>query len=193
MSKTFATTEQLVDYIIKRYSEKSRTVIAISGFSGSGKSTISQVVSSSLKDSTVIHVDDFIAADENGAKPGYLHDWQNLEELLFKDARSGAKVVTKIYDWVTNKKVYEEAEPAKYLIIEGTAGLFQEKYLQYFDLKVWIDMPQKIANARGMKRDNEEYRVDHNDLWNKVWIPLETESFQRQRPDRKADILLSND
>lgn len=183
----------LSEWIKNEAKNKPRIVIAVSGFGGSGKSTVSNKLSQLLGDAYIVHVDDFIEADDNGAKKGYLHDWQKLEEMLFKDARKATTIVSKTYDWSLNKQVIEEMHPGKYLIIEGSAGLFQEKYIRYFDIKIWLDVTHEVANIRGKKRDSEEYEINHDDLWDNVWSPRESKFFEKQRPDLRADILFKND
>lgn len=192
MIEAMETTEELAQYIQEKASNTPRFIVAISGFGGSGKSTLSEKLSKILDDSTLIHVDDFIAADENGAKEGHVHDWEKLEKLLFIPAKNNDKIVSRIYDWNSNKQVYEEVTATKYMIIEGSSGLIQDKYLQYFDLSIWLDVPQEIANNRGKKRDIEVYHVDHSELWENVWSPREKTNFIKQRPDKRADILFKN-
>jgi uridine kinase len=190
--KKFSDLNKLAEEIRQRAKKTAPYVIAISGFVGSGKSTLSEQLKKLLADATVIHVDDFIAADENGAKEGYLHNWEKLKKLVFERVKTDEEIVSRIYDWPTNKQVLEKLPVTKYMIIEGSAGLIQDKFLAYIDLTIWIDVPHKIANARGKRRDKEEYNVDHDELWDNVWTPREKESFKKQRPDKKADIIFDN-
>jgi len=183
--------EKLVEEIGKRSNNK-RFVVAVSGFAGAGKSTISGKLASILKNSLVIHVDDFIIADENGAKPGYPHDWENFERLVLSKLRDAPKVTSRTFDWKSNKIVDESIEVQRYIVVDGPSELFQDAFSQYLDLLVWVDVPQDIANARGMKRDREKYNVDHDDLWKTVWSPKEIKNFNVIRPDLKADFLIEN-
>jgi uridine kinase len=171
--------------------DQPRVVVAISGFGGSGKSTLSARLGA-LLDATVIHVDDFIAADEHGAKENYLHDWEQLEDLTLAHVRTARDVVARIYDWPTNRRILEHVALGAYVIVEGSAGLLRDSYRGYFDLTVWIDVPADIAHARGKIRDKVEQGVNHDELWDNVWAPLELDAFAKQRPDLKADVLLSN-
>jgi uridine kinase len=101
-------------------------------------------------------------------------------------------LVSRIYDWQSNQQVFEKIAIGKYVIVEGSAGLIQDRFLRYFDLTVWIDVAPDIAHARGKRRDRVEQHVDHDDLWDNVWGPLELQGFEDLRPDMKADVLLSN-
>ena len=187
MPTKISSAQALAKQIRNDSASSKKYVIAISGFGGSGKSSTTNVLQNLLENTTVIHVDD------NGAKPGFIHDWQKLENEVFKKAHSEENIISKIYDWETNKITIETTSPNKIIIIEGSAGLFLPKYIDYFDLKIWLDVPQSIANARGKKRDKEEYGVDHDQVWDNVWSPKELETFTKNRPDKNADLLLQND
>jgi len=186
-------TEELASYIELKAEGCERFVVAISGFGGAGKSTTSEKLSALLGHATLIHTDDFIDSDENGALEGYHLNWKELEAQVIKVAKTADKLTSRIYDWNSNQPVFEEVPTNKYIIIEGSLWLIQDKFRPYFDVTVWVNVPQDIANARGKKRDNEEYGVDHDELWDSVWGPREKDSFNKLRPDKNADILLDND
>lgn len=185
--------EELAQYIKSQTKSNERYVVAISGFGGAGKSTLSNQLRAILADATLIHTDDFIAADENGALEGYHLNWDRLQEEVIKIAKTADKLTSRIYDWDSNRPVFEELPASKYIIIEGSLWLIQDKFEPYFDTTVWINVSQDTANARGKKRDNEEYGVDHDDLWDNVWGPREKETFSKLHPDKQAKILLNND
>jgi uridine kinase len=184
--------EELANYIQSKADDHERFAVAIAGFGGAGKSTISEKLSTLLGNTTLIHADDFIAADENGALEGYHLDWEKLDGQAIKIAKTATKLTSRIYDWGSNQPVFEEVPVNKYIIFEGSIWLTQYKFKQFFDLVVWVNVPQDIANARGKKRDSEKYGVDHDELWDNVWSPREKASFNELEPSKNADILLDN-
>jgi len=74
-------------------------------------------------------------------------------------------------------------------VVEGV-GIFHPDLLPLFDTTVWIDVPLEVASSRGKARDRERYGVDNDVLWDAVWVPNDTEYFERFRPNELADVLL---
>ncbi len=192
MQQQINSIDELIALVKENQQSADRLVIGISGFGGSGKSTLCNKLSSRFPTATVIHVDDFIETNEDGALPGYPHDWNKFEELTLKRLKSGNSVTSKIYDWQTNKLINTKTTVSQLILIDGPATLLQEKYRPYIDLSIWLDVPHEVATARGKKRDKEEQGVDHDELWDTVWAPLEAQGFQDNRPDKQADILFPN-
>lgn len=185
--------DNLEDFLKEKRITAKRLVVAISGFGGSGKTTLAHELSQRLNNATVIHADDFITADENGAKPGYLHDWDKFENLCLKNLKELDRTISRIYDWPTNKAIADETILKDVVIVEGSAGLFRDKYLFYFDIKIWMDISQDIATTRRKNRKRQSQSDNHDDLWDNLWSPLEREGFAKERPDMKADILFKRD
>ncbi len=111
---------ELAIHIKKQSNIDEHFVIAISGFGGAGKSTLSKQLVTLLGDATLIHTDDFIASDENGALEGYHLDWVKLEGQVINLAKTANKLKSRIYDWKANRPVNEEVPSSKYIIIEGS-------------------------------------------------------------------------
>ncbi len=184
--------EQLISEVKHRSVDNDRFVIVISGFAGSGKSSVCRLLEKALLDCSVIKVDDFIRTDESGAVYGHSHDYDALEKHCLRSIKSDTNVIVKTYEWKTNKAVVESRKVAHYTIIDGPVSLFQDKLLRYFDLKVWIDCPLELATARGKQRDKDEYNVDLEELWDTVWLPEQEQYYREQRSELKADIIYKN-
>ena len=185
--------DELLLEIKKRSQDRIRFVIALSGFGGSGKTTMSKKLADGLENTEIIHLDDFIV-DRLSARSrtweGF--DWDRLICEVLKPVSEGADVLEYgVYDWSKNT-THEQKKVTlkKYLIVEGV-GLIREDLRRYFDLMIWIDMPIELASARGRKRDRDEpHAPGHDVLWDAVWIPNDQDYFESLQPASQADFLL---
>ncbi len=177
--------------IIGMLPETSHTnVIAISGFAGSGKTTLARALHARLESSAVVPVDDFV-------QPGYLErssDWacidrKRLAHDVLQAAERGAYIRYLAYDWsIQELGKYRDIGRPSYVILEGI-GIMHPDLIPYFDLTIWIDCPLETAMRRGMQRDREVLRVNHDELWQTVWGPNDQEFFDTYRPDQVADCI----
>jgi uridine kinase len=184
--KLYTKAKNLSDYIISIANSTIPFVIAVDGFGGSGKSSLCKELSNLLPDAMTIQTDDFIKYPH---KPNVFdHDWSAIESKVLKRLKKDTKVITKTYDWNALGPANEQHDVKHFVLVDGI-GLLESKYIDYFDLKIWIDCPYEIALARGKKRDKEEQDIDHDLLWDKVWGPGSKLYFKRARPDLNADLL----
>lgn len=194
MAKKISSIKELSAAIKEKAGKKKRFVIAISGFAGSGKSTISKKLAEILDKSLIIELDDFImdrlsarSADWDG------FDWQRLIKQVLRPLRGRKETIEyEIYDWQNNKlgEKMKSAVP-KYIMIEGV-GLIQKKLNSYFDCKIWLDVPLEIATIRGKKRDRKG-GPNHNIFWNKIWTLNDADYFAKHKPVKYADFVFKNE
>ena len=184
--------KKIVEEIKKRRKVITPCVVGISGFGGAGKSTLANQIKGELEDSVVISVDNFAMdhLEKRGSDwDGF--DWKRFEKEIFLPlSRGGQRLTYGTYNWDENKSRGTEEVSAEVFILEG-AGLFRKNFMKYFNYTVWIDCPQDIANARGLKRDTELYRVDHNREWKEIWGPNDQDYFAKHRPDTMADYTIN--
>jgi uridine kinase len=79
------------------------------------------------------------------------------------------------------------------LIIEGIL-LFQEKYIPYYDYKIWVDCSFETGLKRAIKRNAE--KLEEADLVNDYhtyYYGAQRLHFERDDPKELADILFNND
>jgi uridine kinase len=103
--KKISSIEELASEIKNELAGNNRYVIAITGFAGAGKSSISRSLKELLGDCSIIEVDNFIKSDNNGAIHGHPHDWESLEIKTLAQLKTSQSVTIKTYDWKTNKAV----------------------------------------------------------------------------------------
>jgi uridine kinase len=183
---------ELVKTIQETAKGKSRFVIALAGFGGSGKSSAAKKLAEALGNTVVIPLDQFIInrlSERSADWDGF--DWTRLTNEVLQPIKNGSENITySVYDWSQNKIIGEKnLELPKYIIIEG-CGLIRQRLGTYFDFSIWIDLPLELAGERGSTRDREEYKVDHDELWKTIWIPNDRDYFEKHQPAARADFLL---
>jgi uridine kinase len=170
------------------------TVVAVSGFGGSGKTTFAKMLGDKL-DAPVVGVDAF-------QKPGSfdsqyslweIMDFDRLEHQVLRPFLSKDSVIS--YENF-DPKIESISEIIKFknngiVIVEGV-GLFRPELSSYLTYKIWIDLPIKEAIARGKKRDREEYHNPTDELWDGIWKENDLDYYETFKPAEIADFILKN-
>jgi uridine kinase len=140
-------------------------IIAISGYGGSGKTTLGIEMGRDKKGIQLIHVDDYL-------------DWPKVCQLNQDGKGVDFESILKshIEPFRAGKK------PVEYLVIEGIK-LFSEERQKFFDYKIWVDTPINQANGDGQARDGENQK-----LWEEVWVPNEIAFEKKYNPKEYADV-----
>lgn len=169
-------------------------LIAVSGFGGSGKTTLAKSLRNHFEDSTLLQLDNFLVnhGDGEGWMGGY--DWQRFEQVL-KDIRAGKDLHYQWYDWDKNETKNWINQPLPSLIIVEGVRIFQSNLKKYYDLTIWIERSLEESTTQGKIRDNsnktnENFNLEaHIQKWDKIWVPKEKEFVAIFDPIHNADIL----
>lgn len=141
-------------------------IIAITGGSGAGKTTIARALARRLGAAAVVIAEDdyyrcatsypnFDASKHNFDEPNAKEHALLREHLML--AKSGAAFDKPIYDLTTHQRKpdVERIAHAEIVIVEGIHLLASEHLRELFDLKVYVEADESLRLGRRMIRDVE--------------------------------------
>ncbi|WP_256694863.1 GNAT family N-acetyltransferase [Actinomyces oris] len=165
-------------------------IIAVDGRGGSGKTTLTTALAAAVPGAQAFHLDDLIWNEP-------LYDWDQLYVNTLTQLRQAGSLDLVPDKWREHGREGSIRIPAgsPLVIVEGTgAGLAAVRSL--IDAHVWVQTGDDVAERRGIKRDiaegvngdaEESVRFWH---W---WMAGERPFFAKDRPWRRADVIVSGD
>jgi uridine kinase len=148
--------------------QKSPIIIGIAGGTGSGKTTVANVVLSRVGTSSIALVPhDAYYKDLNELPetqreqvnfdhPGSLDTPLMIDHLL--QLRGGKSVEIPIYDFTTHSRTSRTThlEPQPVILVEGILIFAEPELREMFDVKIFVDTPPDIRFIRRLERDINE-------------------------------------
>lgn len=183
----------IIDTIEELSRHSPAIVVGVSGFAGSGKSTLTRELAASIKGSARIRGDDFLDPHRSHQRSS---DWDGVDRLRLRGEvlapfRQGRPGLFRRFDWNTRRLGAPEAIPqAEVLLVDGI-GLFHPDLDGVFDLRIWVDLDLGTATERGKARDRRLGR-NHDRLWDQVWAPNDQDFATRFDPRASADLFFDN-
>jgi uridine kinase len=190
---------------------KAKLVVAIDGYAGSGKTTISDFIAKQNFDVLVVHLDDFIHhwKDRKGimdtAKDKsqvFEHNWyryEDLEKLIkaFKTKNKGP-IKFKTYDFDKNnfgpKKSFDLSK--KILIVDGIF-LFHPKHKisKLWDKQIYLDADFTKADKHRIIREKKKFGKSyisetHPDNWFKHYKEAYLRYIENHNPKGNSDLVI---
>lgn len=139
-------------------------VIGIAGGSGSGKSTITNILAEKFgSDVTVIKHDDYYKAHdeltyEERCKINYDHPDAFDTEMLcghLEKLKKGEKIICPVYDFTVHNRSdkTQVISPSRVIIIDGILVLNDKRLRDLMDIKIYVDTDADVRVLRRIKRD----------------------------------------
>jgi uridine kinase len=208
-------TSQLLNHLceaILGYQKDLPTLVGIDGVDASGKTILADKLADRLEESSrhIIRasIDGFhnpraIRYRKGRNSPnGYYQDSFNyqliIDKLLKPLSSRDLKYKEAAFDYRIDDEVNvpsKKADKDAILIMDGIF-LFRLELLNYWDIKIFLDVSFDVTLQRAIKRAKDQETLDSEqdiiDLYNRRYIPGQRLYFQEATPQEKADILIDN-
>jgi uridine kinase len=184
--------DELVKVIESQLAEKPHVVVGITGFGGSGKTTLTKRLREyfAIPDAQVVYLDNIFAENHAGKLIFEDYDWPVITRLL-EDVQDGDRLKYQGRGFLGEPIPFDQPLP-KVVIIEGVR-LFRPEVMDYFDTAVWIDCPPELATQRGEQRDRDDGNDEqHINRWRSEWLPKDQEYYTVYKPQELATFLYKN-
>jgi lincosamide nucleotidyltransferase A/C/D/E len=167
-------------------------IIAVSGFGGSGKTTLANFLKTQFRGGVgLVCIDSF--SNHEWRRNA---DWDNFDRDRFakeilRPARANKFPLKYVHEPWPGEVADEATEvpQVQYLIVEG-CSIFHPDLVKYYDFKVWADCPLGEATERGMWRDRHIHKNEHDDEWQNIWMPNECDFLEKYQPNEVADMIV---
>ncbi|SDO45673.1 uridine kinase [Rhodoferax sp. OV413] len=178
-------------------------VIGVAGGSGSGKSTVTrQVLSSIGPEMTAVLIQDDYYCDqthmtpEDRRKTNYDHpdafDWPLMVQHV-QALRRGEAIEMPTYDFTQDNRASKTitVKPAPVIVIEGLFALFDADLRKMMSLKIFVDTAADVRFIRRLQRDMAERGRSAESVINQYLETVRPMHKQFIEPTkRRADVIL---
>ena len=142
-------------------------IIAITGGSGSGKTTAAKMLCSLLGETNcvILSQDNYYKDQSKNFKGDGSVNFDHPDAIDFalmaeqlSHLLQGQPVHSPLYDFVTHSRKSETylVPQKKFIIIDGTHILYEESLRRFFNYSLFLDIPEEVRFARRLKRDVQE-------------------------------------
>lgn len=179
----------IVDEVERLREERSRIAVAITGFGGAGKSTLTRALVEAIPESVQLRGDDFLDPERSHRRSS---DWDGVERVrmrteVLEPFRRGDPVSFRPYDWDAGCLGASNTLPSGAVLLVDAIGVLHPDLDGCFDLTVWVATDLVTAGRQGVERDRRNHH-DHDRLWAEVWTPNDRDFSAAFAPESAADL-----
>ncbi len=181
-------------------------VIAVSGGSSSGKTTVVNSILEHLRNYKIVVIrhDDYYKDQsdmsmEERKKVNYDHPFALDNDLFIEHLKQlikGKPIEKPTYDFVELNRAQktETIYPSKIIIIEGILVLEDERIRELADIKLYVEADEDIRFIRRLKRDTEERGRTIDSVIEQYLTTVKPMHYAFVKPTKRyADIIIPND
>ena len=175
---------------IDRQLSSGNVILAIEGGSASGKSTLSEILSS-VYDCNVFHTDDFFLRPEQRTPDRFREVGGNLDRERFFDE----VVCSLTKNEAVNYRPFDcssqslgdiiNVAPKRLTVVEGVYSM-HPAFNKYYNLSVFLDVEKELQEKRIEKR-NSPFLAKR---FFEEWIPLENVYFEKTELIKTVDLVM---
>ncbi|QVK19976.1 uridine kinase [Mycoplasmatota bacterium] len=180
-------------------------IIGVAGGSGSGKTTIVNLIMENLNEDDVVIIrhDDYYKDQsdmemEERTKVNYDHPFSLDNNLLRNDLLklvNDESIEKPIYDFTIHNRMKEVeiVKPAKVIVVEGIL-IFEDAGLRdLMDIKVYVEADPDLRFIRRLERDVKERARSMDSVINQYLSTVKPMHYQFVSPSKRhADIIIPN-
>jgi uridine kinase len=206
---------QMIDEVVKKILAMQKempavqsVLVGISGIDACGKGYITEKVASELNESrlnvAIINVDGWLNlppsrfAPDNPGQHFYenaLRLDQMFDQLVLPlKANRSVRLAAEIADetaatFARHVYAYRDIDV---ILLEGIF-IFKLAFVDYFDLRIWIDCSFDIAMERAVNRSQEGLSAAQTiEAYNNIYVPAQRIHFENDNPRNAADLIVAN-
>ncbi len=168
-------------------------LIAIDGFGGSGKSTLTKKLVDLDSSIQIVGLDKFpYLPNEHPYHPTGAQTRVNIERLqneVLIPLYKGKKASFQNTFWWPTDQIPEwfNVGPGGIVLVEGCYS-FHKNIRHFYDFSIWVDCAPAEAMERAVARDGDTARIH----WEKAHAPNERRYVAAQHPQEYVDMLVYN-
>lgn len=200
-----------IDRVIRTLAARrdGKIIIAIDGFSGSGKTTFLKRLAQRNRAILPVYIDDFIntrkkrrallraAKDKTRVMELEWNNVRKIRQLLRAYRTSDKKYSMVVYNPKTDRydRIMYFDLSKKILVLEGIFLFHPKLYKNAFDIRIFLDIDAKLAEARRVKREKKRWGNNYvpetrSDSFIKLFKITYSKYVKKHRPKQLADYVI---